>query len=47
MLTFILLRIHVYIFFQKIIGHLIENSTTFKEKTEYAQEKWIKKKKKK
>ncbi|XP_063426599.1 tRNA (adenine(58)-N(1))-methyltransferase non-catalytic subunit TRM6-like [Mytilus trossulus] len=32
---------------EKIIGQLIENSTTFKDKTEYAQEKWIKKKKKK
>ncbi|VDI35904.1 tRNA (adenine-N(1)-)-methyltransferase non-catalytic subunit [Mytilus galloprovincialis] len=32
---------------EKIIDQLIENSTTFKDKTEYAQEKWIKKKKKK
>ncbi|KAK3093402.1 hypothetical protein FSP39_015098, partial [Pinctada imbricata] len=30
---------------KELIGHLIENSTTFKAKTEYAQEKWVKKKK--
>lgn len=32
---------------QEIIEQLIENSTTFKGKTEYAQEKWVKKKKQK
>lgn len=32
---------------QDIVQQLIENSTTFKEKTEFAQEKYIKKKKKK
>ncbi|WAR18639.1 TRM6-like protein [Mya arenaria] len=30
----------------KLIGHLIENSATFQSKTGYAQEKWVKKKKK-
>ncbi|XP_062406593.1 tRNA (adenine(58)-N(1))-methyltransferase non-catalytic subunit TRM6 [Sardina pilchardus] len=32
---------------QEIVQQLIDNSTTFKEKTEFAQEKYIKKKKKK
>ncbi|KAM8725662.1 tRNA (adenine(58)-N(1))-methyltransferase non-catalytic subunit TRM6 [Acanthopagrus schlegelii] len=32
---------------QEIIQHLIDNSSTFKDKTEYAQDKYIKKKKKK
>ncbi|XP_053568154.1 tRNA (adenine(58)-N(1))-methyltransferase non-catalytic subunit TRM6 [Bombina bombina] len=32
---------------QEIVQHLIENSTTFRDKTEFAQEKYIKKKKKK
>ncbi|KAK9497391.1 hypothetical protein O3M35_004722 [Rhynocoris fuscipes] len=32
---------------QNIVGKLIENSTTFKEKTEYSQEKYLKKKEKK
>uniref|UniRef100_A0AAY4AY46 tRNA (adenine(58)-N(1))-methyltransferase non-catalytic subunit TRM6 n=1 Tax=Denticeps clupeoides TaxID=299321 RepID=A0AAY4AY46_9TELE len=32
---------------QEIIQHLIDNSTTFRDKTEFAQEKYIKKKKKK
>ncbi|XP_062576198.1 tRNA (adenine(58)-N(1))-methyltransferase non-catalytic subunit TRM6-like isoform X2 [Saccostrea cucullata] len=32
---------------EEIIGQLIENSTTFKGKTEFAQEKWVKKKKQK
>lgn len=32
---------------QEIIQQLIDNSTTFKDKTEYAQDKYIKKKKKK
>lgn len=32
---------------QEIIQQLIDNSSTFKDKTEYAQDKYIKKKKKK
>lgn len=32
---------------QEIIQQLINNSTTFRDKTEFAQEKYIKKKKKK
>lgn len=32
---------------QDIIQRLIENSSTFRDKTEYAQDKYIKKKKKK
>ncbi|KTG04226.1 hypothetical protein cypCar_00020233 [Cyprinus carpio] len=32
---------------QEIVQQLIDNSTTFKDKTEFAQEKYIKKKKKK
>ncbi|KAK2856460.1 hypothetical protein Q5P01_005195 [Channa striata] len=32
---------------QEIIQHLIDNSSTFRDKTEYAQDKYIKKKKKK
>lgn len=32
---------------QEIIQQLIENSATFSNKTEYAQDKYIKKKKKK
>ena len=33
--------------FQNIVEQLIENSATFSEKTGFAQEKYIKKKKKK
>lgn len=33
--------------FKEIVQQLIDNSTTFKDKTEFAQEKYIKKKKKK
>ncbi|XP_069702359.1 tRNA (adenine(58)-N(1))-methyltransferase non-catalytic subunit TRM6 isoform X1 [Periplaneta americana] len=32
---------------QAIVGHLIENSKTFRDKTEYSQEKYLKKKEKK
>jgi hypothetical protein len=35
------------LFFQEIVQQLIENSTTFRDKTEFAQDKYIKKKKKK
>ncbi len=33
--------------FQEIVDQLIEHSTTFKDKTGFAQEKYVKKKKKK
>lgn len=35
------------LFLQEIVQQLIENSTTFRDKTEFAQDKYIKKKKKK
>lgn len=35
------------LFFKEIVQQLIENSTTFRDKTEFAQDKYIKKKKKK
>ena len=36
-----------YLRFQDIVDQLVENSATFKGKTEFAQQKYIKKKKKK
>ena len=35
------------VIFQAVVGQLIENSSTYQNKTGYAQEKWVKKKKKK
>ena len=36
-----------FLLFQDIVGKLVEQSDTFKTKTEFSQEKYIKKKKKK
>lgn len=40
-------RVVVLFMLQEIIQKLIDNSSTFRDKTEYAQDKYIKKKKKK
>ena len=48
-ILYYVLVIYVLLFFvlQDIVDQLVENSATFKEKTEFAQQKYIKKKKKK